>query len=462
MGFTLRRPLNSFFDSCFLLVGIGLMKSSRAHRLKKLIPAGRFLSVMMVLMSSMASVALYAAVDADIGKQQAIKETAQSSLKITDLAGREVVLPAKVDRIILGESRYIPALAILDDQPLSKIVGMMADFYQTDPGSYRQYQSIFPEINDIPQVGHTSADSFSVEQVLTLNADVAIFGLAGHGPTARHAQLIRQLERAGVVIVFVDFRRAPLKNTPRSMEVLGAVLNQRARAKEFNAFYQTQLDRVNHKLSALNVSDSEQTLPSVFIHSRVGVQDLCCETMVRGMMASFADRVRGENVAKPVVPGAAGVMNLEYLLTFQPDLYIATAIGSTDTWQAAQSASNHDAPPYIVLGADVSENVARASFQKALSASSNRGIQQLTAVKEGRAFAIWHHFYNTPLNVVAVQAFAKWLYPDTFKSLDPKATMAELFKRFQPVPLDGTYWVSLQAPQDNGHQKPTLAGVDHE
>jgi hypothetical protein len=50
--------------------------------------------------------------------------------------------------------------------------------------------------------------------------------------------------------------------------------------------------------------------------------------------------------------------------------------------------------------------------------------------------------------VVAVQAFAKWLYPETFSSLDPHATMAELFERFQPVPLNGTYWVSLSVASD--------------
>lgn len=364
--------------------------------------------------------------------------------QVTDLAGREVTLPAKVDRIILGESRYIPALAMLDKQPISKIVGMLADFKQTDPGSYRQYRSKFPEIDDIPQIGHTSADSFSVEQVLTLKADVAIFGLEGHGPTARHAHVVRQLERAGVAIVFVDFRRDPLVNTPKSMALLGKVLGQEKQADAFNDFYQTQLQRVYDGLS----SQQDQAASSVFIHSRVGLQDLCCETMVKGMMASFAETVNANNIAKPIVPGAAGVMNLEYLLTIQPDVYIATAIGSTDTWEAADlDPAVDNIPPYIVLGAGVSEAMARQSFQNALSASNSRGVKQLHAVKEGKAFAIWHHFYNTPMNVVAVQAFAKWLYPETFSELDPKTTMAEMFKRFQPVPLNGTYWISLE-PQE--------------
>lgn len=36
---------------------------------------------------------------------------------VTDLAGRTVKLPDRVERVILGESRYIPALAILEGEP---------------------------------------------------------------------------------------------------------------------------------------------------------------------------------------------------------------------------------------------------------------------------------------------------------------------------------------------------------
>ena len=46
------------------------------------------------------------------------------------------------------------------------------------------------------------------------------------------------------------------------------------------------------------------------------------------------------------------------------------------------------------------------------------------------------------MNVAAVQAMAKWIHPDRFKDLDPRATLQTLFERFQPVPLEGAYWVS--------------------
>ncbi len=361
-----------------------------------------------------------------------------SDYTVTDLAGRQVVIDGPVSRIILGESRYIMALSMLDKkQPFARIVGMLADLKQVDFGSYQQYQSRFPEIDDIALVGHSSADSFSVEKVLTLDADLAIFGVEGHGPNARHSQLIQQLENAGVAVIFVDFRKQPLKNTVRSMTLLGKVLGKEKEAKAFTDFYEKQLARIVGAMASKAAFSQER--PSVFLHSRVGLQDLCCETMVRGMMAAFLEAAGGENIAKPLVPGAAGVMNLEYLLTMQPDIYIATGIGSTTVTKDVKL-PDEDTPPYIVLGAGVEEDVARQSFQRAIS---KIGVRELTAIKSKRAFAIWHHFYNTPLNVVAVQAFATWLYPEEFADVDPRDTLQQLFDQFLPVPLSGTYWVGL-------------------
>lgn len=158
---------------------------------------------------------------------------------VTDLAGREVELPDTVERIILGESRYIPALGILQpDDPVKQIVGMLPDFKLADPAGYQQYLEQFPHIEQIPLIGRSARDSFSVEQAIALNADVAIFGVDGHGPTSHDARLINQLQQVGVAIVFIDFRQSPLENTPRSMTLLGEVLGQQERAEAFNQFYQ--------------------------------------------------------------------------------------------------------------------------------------------------------------------------------------------------------------------------------
>lgn len=354
---------------------------------------------------------------------------AQAATTLTDLAGRSVTLPEKVERIILGESRYIPALAILEqDQVVNRVVGMMGDMQAIDPDTYRQYQQAFPNIDQIKRFGRGSAETFSLEQALALKADVAIFGLEGHGPGARDAEVINTLEQAGVAVVFIDFRHSPLENTPRSMEILGEVLGQQQRAADYLAFYQQELNRVTEVLAK-----REGQAPSVFLHSRVGLSDDCCEAMAKGMLADLLAITGARNIATELLPGSVGVLNPEYLITRQPDIYIGTAIGSSETQDTD--------PQYLVLGTYIKPELAQRSLH---TVTSKDPLAQLNAVKEGRASSLWHHFYNTPLNVVAVQAMAKWVYPQLFAELEPQQTLSTLYQRFQPVPLEGTYWMTMQ------------------
>ncbi|MCC6196216.1 MAG: ABC transporter substrate-binding protein [Burkholderiales bacterium] len=346
---------------------------------------------------------------------------------VTDLAGRSVVLPAKVQRIVLGEGRVIAALAILERDPTQRVVGMMGEFERYDPAGYAQYKAALPAIDRIARVGRGTGESFSIEAALALAPDLAIFGLEGHGPTPKDRETIARLEKAGVAVLFVDFRKEPLANTPRSITLLGIALDRRAEAAAFAGFYQAELQRVSDRLPPAGAP-----APTVFIENRVGLAAECCATMANGMMGRFVDFAGGRNIASALIPGSFGTLSLEYLLRNQPAVYIGTAIGN---------AGASEPPGRIVLGAGAAPEVARASLRRALQRT---GIADLAAVRDRRAYAIWHHFYNSPFNVVAVQATAKWLHPQRFADMDPEATLRAAYARFQPVPLAGTYWIGLE------------------
>ncbi len=357
----------------------------------------------------------------------------QKPFTVTDLANRKITFSEQPKRVILGDSRYLHALSILDqDNPIKPIAGMLSKLEWVDYGSYLEYQKRFPEIDNIPIIGRSSADSFSIESAIELKADLAIFSLDGHGPNARHANTIKILEKAGIKVIFVDFRKAPLKNTPISLMLLGKVLGKEAQAKHFIRYYKQQLNKVTTTISKLSPTQKKR----VFIHSRVGVLSACCETMSRGMMADFIDTAGGNNIALSVVPGVAGVMNQEYLLAQQPDVYIATAVGS----KGMPKESPDDELPYVMLGAGVPEKYAEQSLHQALI---RYNLTSLMAFQTQQSYALWHGFYNSPLNVVAVQVVAKWLYPEAFQDLNPDATLQYFFNHFQAIPLTGVYWTKL-------------------
>ena len=346
--------------------------------------------------------------------------------EVVDLAGRKVQVPDRVERIILGEGRHIPALAILDrENPIARLVGMMSDYELTDPASYARYRGRFPQIERVERIGRSGRDTFSIEKAVTAKPDVAIFGLGGHGPGTRSAEVIAALEAAGVAVVFIDFRSDPLVNTPRSLELLGQILDREERAEEFLRIWRPALAAVTERLAR------EKPAPvRVFIESRVGLVNGCCETMARGMMGRFVTTAGGVNVADAILPGEAGVVSLEWLIAHPPEVYIGTAIGS---------GAGDRKPTFLALGAGVSEETAQARFAASLA---RPGIADLPAVRHGRAHAVWHHFYNSPFNVVALQAVAKWLHPKVFADLEPEALLADLHARFQPFPIDGVYWTT--------------------
>jgi iron complex transport system substrate-binding protein len=351
-----------------------------------------------------------------------------AAAEVIDLAGRTVTVPARVERIILGEGRYLPTLAILDrTDPLKRVVGMMGEFALLDPTGYQQYLDRFPDLGKITPVGQASGDSFSVEKAIALAPDLAIFALEGHSPSPKNIETVAQLEAAGIAVAFIDFRKDPLVNTPRSIDLLGRLLGREAEAAEFTAYYDEQLKLVTDRLAKVGAR------PRVFLESRVGLTEECCATMGNGMMGRFIEKAGGINIATALVPGPSGTINLEYLLAQQPDIYIATAIGS--------AATTAKAPRRVALGADVQPDLARETLARA---TSRPGIADLDAVRSGRAHAIWHHFYNSPFNVAAVQAFAKWFHPALFADLDPVETLHTLYRRFQPVAATGTYWIDLK------------------
>lgn len=349
---------------------------------------------------------------------------------VTDLAGRSLRMPERSQRVLLGEGRLIPALAILVPEELDRrVVGMPIDFEQFDPAGYALYLQRYPGLAQVARTGRTTAESFSVEKAIALRPDLAIFGLEGHGPSPQDRETLARLSAAGITVIFVDFRKDPLRNTPRSIELLGQVLQRPRQAAAFARDYRRELERVTTRLQQRAV-----TGPTVFIENRVGLSEECCATMSQGLMGHLVDAAGGRNMAKGLVPGAFGTISLEQLLQHPPEVYVGTAIGARETVQRT--------PMRIVLGAGVDEQTAQASLARALQ---RKGIAQLPAVRTGRAHAVWHHFYNSPFNVVAVQAFARWFHPDLFRDLDPQQTLAGFYRRYQPVPLDGHYWTSLAA-----------------
>ncbi|GAA0633347.1 ABC transporter substrate-binding protein [Thalassospira tepidiphila] len=356
--------------------------------------------------------------------------SAGETVTLTDIAGREVTVEVPVKHMILGEGRFLPSIGILDpENPVRWIAGMMGDFKSLDPASFAQYREKFPEIDDIPLVGRQNEETFSVEKAVTVEPDVAIFGMSGgHGPGSTSHEVLSVMGAADIPVVMIDFRAKPFENTPKSIRLLGKLMGKEEQAEAFVKFYEENLQKVTSR--AAEISEK----PSVFLESRVGLAENCCEAMGNEMIGKFVTLAGGENIFADTIPGVISQISVEQVIFTDPDVYITTAIGSSGL-DAETNARR------IVLGAKTNADQARASLARSMERT---GLPLLSAVKNRKVYSVWHHIYNNPINVFALQAMAKWLHPDIYADLDPNAELATFFERFQAVDLNGVYWIGLK------------------
>lgn len=343
---------------------------------------------------------------------------AMAEIRVTDIVGREVAIPAPAKRIVLGEARHLAVLGLIDADPVALVAGWRTD-KGLDAPTMDAWRAKFPAIDAIVPVGSGNRD-LSVESVIALNPDLLILSLIDRGDPAMEVARER-IEAAGIPVVYVDFFSHPQENSMPSLRILGQLIGQEARAAEFTEFYETRLSRIRERLA-----DPAIPRPGVFVHVHAAAAN-CCSTVGPGVFDDFVTTAGGRNIGREVVTGVLGNVSLEFLLGADPDFYIATG-------------GLHMRPRGgLVLGPGVDMAEARGTFDALIGAT---GFNALRAVEEGRVAGIWHLFNDSPVHIALIEYLAKTLHPDLFADVDPAATMAEIETRFSPVQVPGIWWIA--------------------
>ncbi len=341
-------------------------------------------------------------------------------ITVTDIVGRKVTLKAPAKRVILGEGRSLITLSLFYKDPTSVVVGWTGDFKKNGGLMFEEFEKTFPGIRNIKNIGSTGKETVSTEQILALKPDLAIFGAGSHGPDAKSADVIKQLTAAGIPIIFVDFRLHPLKNTVPSMDILGKVLGKESVSKAFNELYTQKLNHIKQAVA----KNKTAVKPKVYMEM---IRGELSGTPGKGNMGEFIEFVGGKNIGD-ILPGEVGELNAEYVITQQPDIYIATGLALPGQ-----------------KGFVIGQGTTAAQSQLSLKTLTQRPMMTpLNAVKKNKVYGLWHYFYDSPLNIVALEALAKWINPALFSLLNPQTTINTLNSKFLAIPLKGVYYIELK------------------
>ncbi|WP_434672211.1 ABC transporter substrate-binding protein [Pseudomonas sp. R1-15] len=349
---------------------------------------------------------------------------------VTDLLGRQVQVRIPVQRVILGEGRQLYLVAALDtDNPIRRIVGWRKDLIQSDPDTYGAYLRRYPAIARIPTFGGFEDGTFDIEQAISQQPDVIVLNIEAQHAT-EDARYIEKLDALGIPVVYVDFRNNPMQNTEPTMRLFGQLFGEEARAEAFIAFRNQQIRRVTDVIQA-----RQPPRPKVFIERIGGYTDDCCLSFGNENFGRFVELAGGRNIASAIIPNTFGQLNAEQVIVANPEQVVVTSAN----WEAFAPGGHWVG---VGPGADLAE--ARRKLQWYTARPAYAGIK----AQQTQGFhAIWHQFYNSPYQFIAIQQLAKWFHPELFTDLDPDATFREFHQRFLPVPYEPGYFVSLKPAQ---------------
>lgn len=349
-------------------------------------------------------------------------------VKVTDIVGRTVEVEAPVRHVILGEGRQMYFVAALDrEEPFKRVVGWRDDLPKADPDTYKAYLARYPAIAKLPSFGGMKEGAFDIEQAIALKPDVLFLNLEAK-IASDEARLVEKLASVGIPVVYVDFREKPFQNTEPSMRLIGKLFGKENTAEEFIAFRAAEIARVTDKLA----QTKDLRKPVVMIERAGGYSDDCCMSFGRENFGLMVEIAGGRNLAADLIPATFGTVNAEAVVAANPEAVIITG----GNWNAF-------VPNGAWVGLGPGTDLAEAR-RKLAGLAQRPAFAETRAVKNGRVHAIWHQFYNSPYQFVAIQEIAKWLHPELFGDLDAEKTLKTLHERFLPLSYEPGYWVSLE------------------
>lgn len=340
-------------------------------------------------------------------------------ITVTDMEGRSVTLKAPIERIVLMESSKTMELAAIDGNIADKIVGWDNDFKANAGDGYAKFVEKYPKLVDVADVGSLDDNTFSVEKVISLKPDVVImhnWEFMWYGDATNDA--LAKLTRAGIPVVFVDFYMDPMTNSTKSMLLLGKILGKEERAREIVDFYNEQTNLVYSRLATINGEK-----PTVYIECAFKGPDTYGISYGDVAWGAIIKKAGGDNIAEPVLLNKSKALSPEYVVNQSPDVIILTG-------------RNWSTPGSLRMGYTSTPNMTRSTMTPYVNRA---GWSTLNAEKDHRIYGIYHGYCFSIYNFAALEAFAKWFYPEQFKDVDPESTLKEYHEKFMPIDYSGTF-----------------------
>ena len=324
------------------------------------------------------------------------KETSQAGQRvIVDQAGNEVVLPEKIERVVITSLWPLPSVYCLFQGSGEGLVGM-------HPAAQSAAEnSMLNKVADLSGVetGFIQDGQINIEELMKLNPDVVFYSSA-------NTEEYEILKKAGIPAVGFTANPTGDGNTIEAvsswMRQLGEVFDKEDRAEEVMTVGYEMLSEVQERIGEIKEEDKERIL-ILYRYS----ED---EISVAGT-GHFGDywinSVGGINVAAEIK--GTQVVNMEQIYAWNPDKIFITNFSAT-----------------------LPEDIYNNAFE-GYDWSSVKAVQEQEVYKIPLGMYRWYPpSSDTPL---MLKWLAKKVYPKLFEDIDMNQEVKDYFKQFYDVEL---------------------------
>lgn len=334
---------------------------------------------------------------------------------VTDLAGRQVIIPKAPQRMLLQDSNDLLTLALLErDEPLARVVAWDNNLASSDPGLWKVVSQRWPQAARIEQLDFPQTGAVDIERLLRTHPDLVVARLSAR-PAIENTVLDSLLKRLDIPLIYVDNELDPLRNVPASVALLGQVLHRNKEASAYLQAYQKSLTQLQQQTAGLPA-------PKVFIEVRAGQAGSggCCHTQGHSGWGLLAESLGAVNLGSRYLQSESADVALETLILSKPDVYVMTG---TQRQRNGVSA--------IPFGYGTDQPAVQAAMQRLLE---RPGFAAVGRSPQACIEGLNHQFYNSVFNIVGAQWLAKVFWPAQFQQLDPDAEYRQLISTFTTLP----------------------------
>ncbi|MDO8250198.1 MAG: ABC transporter substrate-binding protein [Rhodoferax sp.] len=343
------------------------------------------------------------------------------TVEVTDALGRKVKISTPVKRVVINFN-YEEFTAVAGKDNWSRVVGISrAPWESWRPVIFKRYAAVIPNLQAMPDVGHSDDGTFSAEKVIALKPDVLFIAEW----TFKALQTAReQIEAAGIPVVVIDYNAQLLERHLASTRAIGTVMGTQARAEELANLYDREYKNV-----LARIAKAGGTRKKVYVELGQAGPETVGNSYSGTMWGKLITTLGADNLADGKLPGPWGPINAEAVIAEKPDLIFI----------AGSSWANK--PKAVKTGYEATPEVTRQSLAPY---AQRPGWANLKAVKTGEVHAIEHGLCRTLFDFVAMQYIAKRLYPDAFRDVDPDASFRAYHEKYLPVAYSGVWMLPLK------------------